>query len=121
MGPFGPPPPPDPEPLTRLNPDLQPCLRPLAGHGGQHDHLGCGEVVQVVHLHLVHALLPGRLGPLLSHVQVALHIKYLLFSIFDQHNLAPDWIWIGIQPKMLDLDPYQMNCLYMIRRKFCEH
>jgi hypothetical protein len=24
-------------------------------------------------------------------------------------TLDPDWIWIGIQPKMLDPDPDQMN------------
>jgi hypothetical protein len=47
-------------------------LGPLARHGREHDHLGGGQVVQIVHLHAVHALLPRRLCPLLGQVQVTL-------------------------------------------------
>jgi hypothetical protein len=47
-------------------------LGPLTRHGREHDHLGGGQVVQIVHLHAVHALLPRRLCPLLGQVQVTL-------------------------------------------------
>jgi hypothetical protein len=34
------------------------------------------------------------------------YFSAVIFSIFGHQNL---WIRMGIQPKMLDPDPYQMN------------
>ena len=58
--------------LVSLSKGDQPVLRALAGHGGEHDHLGGGDDVEVVHLHLVLALLPRRVGPLLGRGQIRL-------------------------------------------------
>lgn len=52
--------------------NLTHALGALAGHGGEHDHLGRGQVVQVV-LRPVYALLARGLRALLWQVQIALN------------------------------------------------
>jgi len=47
-------------------------LGSLPGHCAEHDHLGGGEVVQIVNVHLVDGLLLGSLRFLLRHGKVTL-------------------------------------------------
>ena len=61
----------------KLDPGHEDCavravLRPLARHSREHDHLGGGQVVQIVHFHLVYTLLACGFCPLLSQVEISL-------------------------------------------------